>query len=172
MSSSPLPEGFTVACIEGKWYPLEVQRRYSSLYPDGSIWLCPFYQHDGNDVCYRTKKEAIVDCQQQAQFNGMVEREQWERLVEDVEGSPERRAWYVALIEQARDAPPLIARGVDGYSIYVSGSTCPDCEEWAAPVYLVGPTLDEVVAQAAERVYAARCACERTQEQRLVQIVS
>jgi hypothetical protein len=74
MSSSALPEGFTVASIEGKWYPLEVQRLYSSEYPGGMISLYPFYDLDGNDLGYRTKKEAVAECQFQADVNNAMER--------------------------------------------------------------------------------------------------
>jgi hypothetical protein len=169
-SSYAAPDDFAVACIEGEWYPLEVQRLYSSAHPDGSIWLSPFYDLDGNDVHYHTKKKAMFACEQQALFNRMVECERWERLVEDVEGYPERRAWYLSLIEQARGSTPLITRGVDGYSLYILGYACPDCERWMTSVTVFGPTLDDVLARATERVYATRCVCERAQEQRLQDI--
>lgn len=167
MSSSPLSEGFTVVCIEGKWYPLEVQRLYSSAYPNGFVALYPFYDLDGNDVYYRTKKEAVADCQVQARISNDMQRHVWERLVEDFELYPERNAWHMTLIEQIMGHAPIIGRRSDGYAVYAVGSTCKDCGEYVRGGYVEASTLDEVLEKAAQEAYSVQCLCERIIEQRL-----
>jgi hypothetical protein len=90
-------------------------------------------------------------------------------LVSDSDMYPERCAHYVALIEQIRGEAPHIKRRSHPceVEVLVPSHRCTQCLAALSPFCITAKTIEEALAEAAERVYALRCLCERMQDERL-----
>jgi hypothetical protein len=176
MFPKKLPEGYTIAFIEGKWYPLHAVRFYSAGDPDGSLAIGTMtdskMSEDGTfpELAFSKQQDALAACWQDARLEVSLEQERWQRLACESHVYPERCAHYVALIEQIRRKAPLIKRwSYPSYEVevVVPSHHCPQCLITRSPFCTTAATIEEALAEAAECVYALRCLCERMQDERL-----
>jgi hypothetical protein len=170
MSVKDLPAGYTVACIEGKWYPLQARLRYGIDDPDGYPDLTPLLSFPQLEaLSFSTQRNAILKCQEEAQEEEVQERENWERLTVKSDAYPERCAYYMDVIEQARGHVPIVYRYsfIPEVSVSVPGHYCSTCKQadWGFSVKAL--TIENALKEAAERVYTERCQCERVQWEEL-----
>jgi hypothetical protein len=173
MASKKLPEGYTIAFVEGKWYPLHAVRFYSAGCPAGSLAIGTMtgkMSEDGTfpELAFCKQQDALEACQRDACFEASREQERWQQLVRDSDVYPERCAHYVALIEQIRGMAPHIKRWSYPYEVevLVPSHRCTQCLATQSPFCITAATIEEALAEAAERVYAGRCLCERLQDER------
>ena len=164
MAIKDLPKDYTVAFIDGVWYPIQISRLYSAQHPDGCIIL---YQMGET---FRTQREAIEFCQNSAEITEHLDRYDWERLAAGTDGYPDRCDYYVNTIKQYCGHEPIVTRGSRDVLVFVPASYCSVCKTWVTPVAEDALFIEDALASAAESAYACRCQCERAQEEYLSQV--
>jgi hypothetical protein len=166
MPTKNLPRGYAIAYIEGKWYSLQAPRYYSADDPEGYIRF-DYLDQDDLALGFATQREAISAAQRLAFEAERKECERWERLVSNSDVYPERCVHYRDIIKEATGREPLVLRGLNDVVVHM---VSPSCSLYPMPISFLAvhaPTIEEALAEAAERAYADRCLCELAQDEHL-----
>ena len=160
MAHKDIPEGFTVAYVEGKWYPLEAYRLYTIDYPEGFLTV------DLRTSGFLTRREARQACEQIAHEQEVYEQQRWLRYAWQSDVYPERCAHYIAIIEQVTGCTPWISSAsyARAFNVSTSPHVCHDCKAYIFGTYASATTIEDALEKVAQQVYANRCVCERVQE--------
>ncbi|EFH86427.1 hypothetical protein [Ktedonobacter racemifer] len=167
MKRQTLPSGYGVVHLEGKWYPIKIEK----IYPQEFVVLDPIYDDSINDAHFARRQEAVEACLHHEREEAQREQASWLRRAVESDVYPDRCAHYMDEIEALTGRRPYIRYdyGSSPYCVstvaYVYASWCPYCGAWQDGFYIYGLTIDEALAQAAQEAYASRCCCLRFVEE-------
>lgn len=181
MSSSNIPQGYTVAQLDDKqWYPIEISRYYSADVPDGSLHLNTMTGWKGNevqrDMHFQRRHEAVAFCQQEACSQQEKELQEWQCLTVKSDVYPERCIHYIDLITEITGYMPIIRRSLYYYdpsyiSVYVRSWRC-SCNWHTVDLVENHGSIEDALENAANSVYASyqACQCSHSEEKHLLSV--
>ncbi len=159
MTSISLPDGYIVACIDRRWYPIKVERLHTIDNPDGFLTLSPLFTFDGGDTTFADCAEAVQECWTQVHAQEAYEQEQWECLAAKSNVYPDRCTHYRDIIEEYTRHRPKIIRGWSSATVIMHSYQCLRCDVWHDQDIIEALTIEDALAQAAEACYTRYLEC-------------
>ncbi len=161
MTSTTLPSGYTVARIDGRWYPIQAEQFYTIDDPDGSLILSSLFTLGGGDTAFTRRADAVTECWARARMQEAYEQEKWVALAVRSNVYPERCAHAIDIIKECTGSPPrsfqAAYRGLN--IVCTAGYRCLRCGIYHVSQCVEALTIEDALEQAAEACYTRYLDC-------------
>lgn len=155
----PEEDTYTVAQIDGRWYPLKVGYIYDESSAKIYHTFKTLWDLDGNEASYDRRANAVEACHHDAEEQVIYEQSKWQRLAVQTNVYPDRCSHYREVIEEVTGYPPRVEDWFLCFGVIVRFAPCCHCQLKRGSLTVSALTVDDALAEAAERAYTEAQVC-------------